>query len=139
VFERSRLLTTRELWQAFEDRGTAHPRGDLGDELFSTQPDDYPHHSGGYFVLFPLVPRAGAAPRSQSLGDYVLRRDCVVEHPANYPNQLRGDLRRVGRNQDPALAHIRVQAGIGFLEIGAAALQEMGITAPYFNCQLRWL
>jgi hypothetical protein len=32
-----------------------------------------------------------------------------------------------------------VQAGIGFLDIGAVALQAMGIIAPYFGCQLRWL
>jgi hypothetical protein len=139
AFEQSRLRTTHELWQAFEDRGAAYPRGDLSNELFSAQPDDYPHHSGGVFVLFPLVTRAGADPRSQSLGDYILRGDCVVEHPAPYPYHLRGSLRRVGRNQGMVPAHIRVQAGVGFLEIGAAALQEMGITAPYFNCQLRWL
>jgi hypothetical protein len=86
-------------------------------------------------VLFPLVLRAGADPRSQSLGDYVLRGDCVVEHPT----YLSRDLRCVGRNQGPAPAHIRVQAGIDFVEVGAAALQEMGISAPYFNYQLRWL
>jgi hypothetical protein len=36
VFDRSRLLTINELRQALEGRGTAHPRGDIGDELFST-------------------------------------------------------------------------------------------------------
>jgi hypothetical protein len=90
-------------------------------------------------VLFPLVPRAGASPRSQSLGDYVLRGDCVVEHPTNYPTHLSRDLRRVGRNLGPAPAHFRVQAGVGFLENGPASLQKMGVAAPYFNCQLRWL
>jgi hypothetical protein len=87
-------------------------------------------------MLFPFVPRAGVSPRSQSLGDYVLRGDCVVEYPTNYPTHLSRDLRRVGRNQGPATAHFRVQAGVGD---GPASLEEMGITASYFNYQLRWL
>jgi hypothetical protein len=72
-FERSRLLTVTELSAALQGRGRAHARGDIGDELFSAEPGDFPHHTGLLFVLFPLVLRSGAAPRSQSLGDYSLQ------------------------------------------------------------------
>jgi hypothetical protein len=34
-FERSSIDATVELWQAFEGRGTAYPRGDLGVELLT--------------------------------------------------------------------------------------------------------
>jgi hypothetical protein len=128
-FERSRLHTVTELSAALQGWGGAHARGDIGDELFSAEPGDFPHHTG-FSVLFPLVLRSMAAPRSQSLGDYSLRGDCGMEHPT-------GSLERVLRNWGPAPAHIRVQVGIGFF--GAAALQNAGITAHYFGCQLRWL
>jgi hypothetical protein len=89
-------------------------------------------------VLFPLVARPGAPPRSLSLDDYDLRGDCVVEHPTDgYPAPR--DLRRVGLSLGPAPAHFCVQAGVAVRREVTTHLHTMGRTAPYFNCQLRWL
>jgi hypothetical protein len=141
-FEHSRRQTTQELWVTYEGRGTAYPMRDLGVEIITTphgSSTHYPHSNGGFCVLFPLVTRAGVSPQSVSLGDYFLRGDYVVEYPTDGYTAPR-DLRHVGPNLGPASAHFSVQAGAVTRDVDNGwRLESMGTTAPYFNCQLRWL